>query len=224
MLSVLCCLHTTEGAGMKLLVSGSSKTVRRLSNDWPDHLGHLLTPNAGNRVETMLKTGLPWAADNGAFNGFDAERFTAFLGRIAFKPRCLFVVVPDVVADCQATMRMFAKWAPIVRSITGQPIAFVGQDGAESAVLPWSGMDAWFVGGSTQWKLSQASIDLMREARERGKWVHVGRVNSLSRLTWAFDHGADSVDGSSMSKWGDKYIHRFCQWLRSLESQPCLKL
>jgi hypothetical protein len=207
---------------MKLLVSGSTRTIRGLADNWPDHLGHLMTPNVGNRVETMLKSGLPWAADNGAFSGFDAERFTAFLGRIGFKPRCLFVAVPDVVFDFQNTLRMFAEWAPIVRSITGQPVAFVGQDGAESAVLPWAGMDVWFVGGSTEWKLSQASIDLMREAKERDKWVHVGRVNSLSRLTWAYDHGADSVDGSSMSKYGDKYIHRFCRWLRGLEVQPRL--
>jgi hypothetical protein len=182
-----------------------------------------MTPNTGNRIETMLKTGLPWAADNAAFSGFDPEKFRSFLDRIAGKSRCLFVVVPDVVADAKATLDRFWAWHRYMFGM-GLPLAFVGQDGAESGSIPWHCFECWFVGGSTKWKLSQESIDLMREAKQRGKWVHVGRVNSLSRMTWAYDHGADSVDGTSMSKWGDKYIHRFCRWLRKLENQPRLAL
>ena len=206
---------------MILLVSGSTRTVARLAQRHPDHLGHLLTPNNRNSVASIQKTGLPYAADNGAFSGFDPVRFRRFLTRIAGQPRCLFVVCPDVVGDARATLALFGEWVLEVR-LAGHPVAFVGQDGAEDLVLSWDDFDAWFVGGSTKWKLSQASADLAAEARQRGKWVHVGRVNSLRRLRAAYDMGADSCDGSSPSRYGDKYIGNFVRWLACIHCQRTL--
>lgn len=206
---------------MILLVSGSTRTVRGLAQRWPHRLGHLLTPSNRNSVASLLNTGLPWAADNGAFSGFDAQRFRRFLGRITLQPRCLFVVCPDVVADARATLARFGEWVLEVRA-SGQPVAFVGQDGAEDMDLPWNDFDAWFVGGSTRWKLSQASAGLCAEAKWLGKWVHMGRVNSLRRMQAAFDMGADSIDGTAASMFGDKYIHAFCRWIDRLHQQPTL--
>lgn len=101
-------------------------------------------------------------------------------------------------------------------------MAFVGQDGIEDLEVPWDQFAAWFVGGSARWKLSSSSADLIAEAKRLGKWVHVGRVNSLRRLQACYDMGADSVDGSSMSMYGDKYIHQFCAWVERLHGQPTL--
>lgn len=50
----------------------------------------------------------------------------------------------------------------------------------------------------------------------------VGRVNSLRRLRAAYDLGADSVDGTGMSRWGDVWLARFCEWAKGLERQPTL--
>ena len=56
-----------------------------------------------------------------------------------------------------------------------------------------------FIGGSTNWK---------RENAERFKGIsrllHIGRVNEPKRLYWAYDIGADSVDGSGWFR-GDKH-------------------
>ena len=168
-------------------------------------MGHLLSPACGNRVESFLAAGLPWAADNGAYSGFDTANYRAFLGRIAFRPGCLFVAVPDVVSDAGATLASFGEWALPCRA-TGHPLAFVGQDGAEDTILPWHDFEAWFIGGTTAWKLSQASVDLAAEAKRRGKWLHCGRVNSMRRLGWACRIGCDSCDGSSYSRWHHKTI------------------
>jgi hypothetical protein len=193
---------------MRVLVSGSTKMVGGLAPAWPDSLGHLLTPGNGITVASLLKTGLPFACDNGAYSGLDEAAFRKMLGKVAGAPRCLFVVVPDVVADARATLALFGRWAPECRA-AGQPLAFVGQDGAEDCDLPWADFDAFFVGGSTRWKLSGAAADLGAEAKARGKWLHMGRVNSMRRLRIAYRLGCDSVDGSSYSRWRHRTItHR----------------
>src|SRR5581483_11599077 len=131
------------------------------------------------------------------------------------------VVCPDVVADARATLERFKIWQEAIRQ-TGLPLAFVGQDGAEDLDIPWENFACWFIGGSTRWKLSQASADLALEAKRSGQWLHMGRVNSLRRLQAAFDMGCDSTDGSSHSMFGDKYIYRDLAWLVRLHDQPVL--
>lgn len=203
---------------MRILVSGTTKTVGRLAHRWPNTLGSLITPKNRNGMASLLGTGLPWAADNGAYSGLDEARFRRMLARIAGQPRCLFVVCPDVVGDARATLVLFGRWACEVR-LSGQPLAFVGQDGATAASVPWGEIGAFFVGGSTEWKLGPAARALVAEAKARGLHAHMGRVNSLKRLRYARDIGCDSVDGSSASMFGDRYIPRFCSWLRRLEEQ-----
>ena len=68
----------------------------------------------------------------------------------------------------------------------------------------------------------RAAAELAVEVKKRGKWLHMGRVNSLRRLTVAQDMGCDSTDGSSLSMFGDKYIHTFCRWSKHLHEQPTL--
>jgi hypothetical protein len=201
-----------------ILVSGSSRTVRRLLDSGVPNLGQLVTPGNHNAV----MAGVKWGMDNGAFSGFDPLSFRRRLARdVHARERCLFAVCPDVVGDARATLALFGQWRDEVAA-AGYPIAFVGQDGAESTDVPWDRLDAWFVGGSTAWKLSLASADLIGEARRRGKWCHVGRVNSLRRLRWCVEAGANSCDGSSMSMFGDKYVGRFCAWSRLAHEQGLL--
>jgi hypothetical protein len=218
---------------MRILVSGSTRTVRDLADHYPDRLGILLAPANGNTVASVVKTGLPWAIDNGAYSGFDEARFLRLLDRAQGQLGCLFVVAPDVVADARATLAQWPWWSALIRS-RGLPVAFVGQDGQEDLPLP-DDMDAYFVGGSTRWKLSQASADLCREAKRRGLPVHIGRVNSLRRLRTAYDFGADSIDGSGYSKFAavarakrrtDMLLERHLDFVRELDreaaAQPVL--
>jgi hypothetical protein len=92
---------------MLLLVSGATKTVERLKSH--PHLGHLVSPRSRNDPNWFLSTGLPWAADNGAFSGFDPPAFLRMLDVIQGKPGCLFVVCPDVVGNAIATLSLFGQ-------------------------------------------------------------------------------------------------------------------
>jgi hypothetical protein len=179
-----------------LLVSGATKTMRRISDP---RLGVLLRPGNGN-----MPDGRPWACDNGAFTGFDEKAFVRLLERLQGKPGCLWVAAPDVVGDHAATLELFQTWEPRIRAM-GFPVAFVAQDGL-TRDPPWDRFDCFFIGGSTAYKLSTEAALLACEAKRRGKLVHVGRVNSLERMQYANDIGADSVDGTSFSRFGDRWI------------------
>lgn len=188
---------------MYLLVSGATTTVKRYASS--PHLGHLLTPRKTNSVNLLKETGLWWAADNDCFNGFNETEFVKMLGKIKGKPKCLFVNCPDVVGNAEETLRLFNQWEPIIREYN-LPVALVAQDGIESLDIPWSRFGALFIGGTTEWKLGQAVRGLVKEAKRRGKWVHMGRVNSFRRLKYAEWIGCDSVDGSGFSRFPDTQI------------------
>jgi hypothetical protein len=217
---------------MRLLVSGSTRTVRRLAVDWPDRLGVLLTPANRNSLAGVLNIGLPWAIDNGAFSGFDPVAFRRLLRKAVGQDRCLFIVAPDVVGDARQTLDLWNRWC-VELTDTRQPAAYVLQDGQETLPLPDA--EAYFVGGSTRFKLSRAAADLVRECKEGGAYIHMGRVNSLTRLRVAYDWGCDSVDGSGYSRFAavarlkgraDMLLERHLRFVRGLEAaaaaQGCL--
>lgn len=195
---------------MRILVSGSTRTVNRLAPHYPSYLGHLLTPANGNSPKSMTATGLPWALDNAAFSGFDAERFVKKLEACVGLPRCLFVVAPDVVCDAKATLAQWEWWALVIRS-KGFPAAFVLQDGQDSYDLPDA--EAYFIGGSDEWKESRAVAVLGQEVKRRGKHLHMGRVNSLRRLRVALRFGCDSIDGSGYSNYADVYLEKHMKYI-----------
>jgi hypothetical protein len=201
---------------VKLYVSGASTTMRRLAPH--PHLGHLLTPHNGNRIESLLATGLEIAIDNAAFSNWSAEAFVALLTRLrshalAHRYRFAWCAAPDVVSDARATLQRFWKWAGVI-GWAGLPIAFVAQDGCEPLCgVPWGDIRCLFIGGSTKWKLGSDAARLIREAKRRGKLVHVGRVNSMQRIAHFDALGADSIDGTQFSMFPDRYIPRYLERL-----------
>lgn len=198
---------------MRLLVCGCTVSAAAWMARRPDRLGVLMTPRAGNRISTAAGKGVPWAADNDCFQGLHAPRFLRFLAKIVESgSRPLWVAVPDVVADAAATRRQFDVWEPVIHSL-GLPVAMVGQDGLTPAAVPWDRIEAFFVGGSTGWKLSDDAAGLVREAKARGKMVHAGRVNSLRRIEYFAPLGVDTFDGSGFSAWGDKRIALAVKWI-----------
>lgn len=188
---------------MILLVSGATATIRR--HPHLARIGHLLNPRSYNAVETLLSTGRPLAADNDCFQGMDARAYVAMLRRLApHTERVLWTTAPDVVGDARATRRRWRHWLPLLRRL-GLRAAYVAQDGSEACPPPWAELDALFIGGTTAWKEGPAAEALMREARARGAWVHVGRVNTIRRLRLVSAE-ADSIDGTSFSRFPDTYI------------------
>lgn len=206
---------------MLLLVSGATATLRTLPADAP--VGHLLTPHNGNTLDSLLATGRPIACDNACFGGLDEPALVRMLmlwcerllAQGAHPRRVLWCTVPDVVADHRATLRQFGRYAGLV-GWAGLPLAFVAQDGCEPAAgVPWGDIRCLFIGGSTAWKEGEDAARLVRAAKDRGKWVHVGRVNTERRLRHFEALGADSIDGTQFSMFARTYLPRWSQRLRA---------
>jgi hypothetical protein len=199
-----------------LLVSGATKTVRRLAGPGVP-LGFLFDPSSGNGPGIVRDLGLRWAADNGAYTGFDPVAFEKMLARLFGLPGCLFVAAPDVVGDWPATLDLFGEWGPRIRKM-GFPVAVVGQDGWEPETFDWGEADAAFIGGTDEFKLGPEAVAMIREAHSWCKWVHVGRCNRNGRIRQFWDMRADSFDGRSFSAWPDAHIPRALRVLGHLKS------
>lgn len=176
------------------------------------HLGYIDTPAQGNR----RPYGVTWCADNGCFGkGYPGDDvWLAWLtANAADAATCTFAVAPDVVADAEATLARSMPWLPQIRAL-GYPAALVAQDGLESLPVPWDAFDVLFIGGSTEWKLGKHARRLIREAKSRGKAVHMGRVNSARRYRYAEHIGCDSVDGTFLTFGPDVNLPRLLSWQR----------
>lgn len=174
-------------------------------------LGRLCTPSGGSPP-----TFGTWGADSGCFtlgDRFVPARYLNWLeAQMPHKDRCLFAPAPDVVGDHAATVIRSAPYLPAIRAM-GYPAAFVGQDGATPANVPWNDFDVLFLGGTTEWKLGRAARLLCFTAVMRGKPVHVGRVNSGKRFRYARDllHAA-SADGTFLSFGPTANLPRLRRW------------
>lgn len=196
------------GSEMLLLVTSAATTLSRFQHP---NLGRLITPR---HYGGESKWSGPWAADNDCFQGLDRRAYLKMLTHLAGvdTSRLVFVTAPDVVGDAEATLRYFQTWEPMLHDC-GFPVAFVGQDGLTIASAPWDDFEAFFVGGTTEWKLGLPAARLVQEAKARGKHVHMGRVNSIQRIRYAQAIGCDSIDGTRFSKFADTYIPDALAWI-----------
>lgn len=179
-------------------------------------LGYIDTPAQGNK----RPAGVTWCADNGAFSDkWDANKWWRFLeANASDAATCLFAALPDVVGDWSATLDRSLPWLPKVKQL-GYPVAIVLQDGATAETVPWEQVEAVFVGGATAWKLGPDARALVAEAKRRGLWVHMGRVNSERRLRYAAHIGCDSADGTFLTFGPDVNLPRVQAWLRGVNDQ-----
>jgi hypothetical protein len=199
-------------------------------------LGCIVTPAQGNRIpaETLC------CIDNGCGPGKDGRIGAGYPGDEAYLhmlatladdlipeytdlTRVLFAVAPDVLGDAEATLRLAETSGMLawIRELN-YPAALVAQNGLEDLTVPWDDFDALFIGGDTGWKLGPHARHLVGEARGRGKWVHMGRVNSLRRLRYAAAIGCDSADGTFLSFGPDRNLPELLGWLRDVNGQLSL--
>lgn len=169
----------------------------------------------------MPTDGAVWAADNGAFSGFNPAKFCTLLGKVTGKPGCRFVACPDVVGSAVRTTEMFRVWQPILKACE-LPVALVLQNGQDQVGVPWEMIDAVFVGGDDAFKMGAAAASFVREAKARGLWAHMGRVNTRQRFRYAWELGCDSVDGSGFSMFPDTRIPMAIRWGDELIQQPSM--
>lgn len=184
---------------MMILVHSSPTT---LASYKCDNLGVLASPRR-LYSEELLK-GWTWAADNDAYSKWDEAKYRYLIRTCRGRNGLLFVTAPDVVGDSKATMQRFAEWRDELGDL---PVALVAQDGLNDP--PWDEFQALFIGGTTEWKLGPAAARLAREARERDKWLHMGRVNTYRRLRYAQTLGCNSIDGTQFSWFRDKWLQPF---------------
>lgn len=185
-------------------------------------IGCMTTPAQGNRIPD----GAEYACDNGKFGkgwpGADAwfDWLTRTVERYG-ADRCLWAVAPDVPFDAAGTLAESLPWLARIREL-GVSAAFAAQDGCDQLGVPWDAFDVLFIAGSTEWKTGPVAERLSREAKDRGKWVHMGRVNSRQRLRTAEWFGCDSADGTYLAFGPDKNLARLTGWLDELHHTPSL--
>lgn len=192
-----------------LYLTGTGSSMKH----FPDSFG--VMSSTERRISRGILEGRPWAMDNCAFTkGFQPDRFFDKLIRYEpYRSNCLFIVLPDVVGNAQATHSLFFEWF-FAFERTGFPIAYVLQDGQEDFPIPRE-VDCLFIGGTNKFKLSKTAWEMARKGKEQGKWIHVGRVNSLTRVL-KFDGIADSVDGNFLRFGPDINRPKIIEWMETV--------
>lgn len=151
----------------------------------------------------VLRTeGFRYALDNGAWTAhqrgepFDVAAFEAAVALLG--DGADWIVVPDVVMDARSTLDMADTWLP---RLARYPLLVAVQNGITADdVRPWIGPRVGvFIGGDSAWKEASAR-GWGALCRERGAWLHMGRVNSRRRIAIAAEAGVDSIDGTSASR------------------------
>ncbi|GAB2858827.1 hypothetical protein GCM10022221_67930 [Actinocorallia aurea] len=188
-------------------------------------LGAILTPAQGNLIEP----GWWHIIDNGCFqqgDGYPGD--TAYLRMLEklrpFQQWCVLVNLPDVVGNHWATLERSYPMLPRVQEL-GYPASFVLQDGEEMGYPSWhpwdEGWDAFFIGGTDRYKLADHTASLARLASSLGLWVHMGRVNSGGRLTYAARQcWAHSADGTRILRQPTEMTAEALRWRARLAADP----
>jgi hypothetical protein len=159
-----------------------------------------------SRAGVWRAEGFPYALDNGAWTDhaagrdFDDERFKTLVDRLGGAAD--WIVAPDIVAGGVRSLRLSLVWLADLLVRTRMVLIPV-QDGLEppdlvNVVMPKR--IGIFLGGSTEWKLANMQL-WDKFCAERGIYYHVGRVNTIKRVRLANQAGADSIDGSSASRY-----------------------
>ena len=210
---------------MRILLSGGFNQLHDCLTAYPhfrEYVGMFKTPLSGYGFQRLQKIGMPLALDNGCYSGFDERKFVQMLNVAKIFQGDLdlmWVACPDVVGNAAATNKLFSEWRA---ALTDFRVAYVGQDGAEDLDVPFDDFDCLFIGGSTTWKLSESARSLIAHAKQLGKIVHVGRVNSEKRLRYCYRLGVDSVDGSGYFRYKWWYLAQTLFFMDGLHRQGTL--
>lgn len=164
---------------------------------------------------------IDYLLDNGAYSCFEEGKWLRMTTQGINDTHCIGIVMPDIVGDWTRTRLMFdqyKRWVPREKRF------IVLQDGCTTSGgrIPWDEIVGVFLGGSTAYKYSEAAWLLLKEAKARGKHVHIGRVNTPLRLIY-FEGMMDSFDGSGISMFDDM-LNACLDTVRQLRSTKQLRL
>lgn len=176
---------------MQIMLDCSPAKIAAYSDRYDFDFWQLRTP-----LTQYALSGKPYGLDNGCFSGALPAGWKAMLDQ-AEDARPVFVCLPDIVGSARRTLDLFEVFE---RETAGLPRALVLQDGINDVSIPWNKIDAVFVGGTDRFKTSDEALAAVRCAKLLGKWVHVGRVNTPTRVE-SYLGIADSIDGSGISRY-----------------------
>lgn len=157
---------------------------------------------------SLRPEGFRYALDNGAWTAFQRgqpfdvpafDKAVDLLGQGAD-----WIVLPDIVAGGTASLCFSLGWLDTLRNRSALRSArylLAVQNGMEPqhvAALIGSEIGI-FVGGDTLWKLATMAT-WASLAHACGAHCHVGRVNTVRRVRLCAAAGADSFDGSGVSR------------------------
>ncbi|APA90252.1 hypothetical protein BJG93_34635 (plasmid) [Paraburkholderia sprentiae WSM5005] len=163
---------------------------------------HMLLSPKGS---SLRSEGMPYALDNGAWTAyqqgqpFDEGSFLRAVDLVG--ERAEWIVLPDVVQGGMASLEFSLAWKERLRGIPTKVLIAV-QDGVqlEDVAHELSPAVGIFIGGSTEWKEATAGA-WGSLARRRNCHLHVGRVNTVRRIKICAAAGANSIDGTSVSRY-----------------------
>jgi len=198
-------------SSMLMLINKSPRYLTDIDNDLP--YGILLTPSQAIQSDDL--DGLVYGMDNEAFTNFQPDKYLKMLETYKnLDPK--FVTLPDVVGDHEATLKRWYEWLPEFESYNYKK-CFVCQNGMKPKDIP-NQADSLFIGGDDEFKFGKEAQDIIDEGKDRGMWVHIGRVNSMRRIRWAVTTGADSFDGSQYARYIKQKAIPHLELLKSLLS------
>jgi hypothetical protein len=182
-----------------------------VSRKYNDVIGIIENAMYGIR-ERYLKEFNFWCLDSGGFTKeFDQVKWEEELSVAAqYKDKLQFVVIPDKVFEYKATLDMFYKYVEIPKKL-GLRVAFVTQDGIPVKDIPYQHIDTIFIGGSNEHKLGEEGENIVRLSNILYVPIHVGRVNSISRLRKFWN--CQSWDGTHFN-YDPKEVDKFAMIVR----------
>lgn len=208
-----------------VMPSDRTKMTRQLNENHVGRLGNLFSPVCFKNPQ-----GLPYALDNGRFPAWssgkiwDEKSYWKLIEKakkVNHSP--LWILIPDVVADAEATFAEWEIWYPKLIKL-GWPLALAVQDGMTVSQVKnlTSKPDVIFIGGTTKWKWRTLASWCQNFPR-----VHVGRVNT-ERMLWSVHrHGAESSDGTGwwhhkQRKQLERYLERSDKGLNRYDHEELL--
>lgn len=177
-----------------------ARVVELLGADLAPRVSMLLTsPQTRYTPKNALAHKMLWAWDNGCYTRFEPEKILRSLHRWQGIESCVYGVLPDVWADAKATLAFFDEWNAIYKSF-GFKTALAAQDGLDNLDIPFDDFDALFIGGSDDFKESDALEDIVNEAHRRELWIHDRRCNFPRAILRAIALGCHSFDGQAFQR------------------------
>lgn len=178
-----------------MLIMGQSNRIWHYwAGKYPGSVGVLIGPSYGKKVP--IDPWMPFVLDNDAFTAWRDKKpwsveawreMISWVRMTGLKP--LWAAVPDVVADRNATLANWERYADEIAALEW-PTAFCVQDGMTPDDVP-TNADVIFVGGTDRWKFPNLKIWTDNFPR-----VHCARVNSPEMIESCARLGCESIDGT----------------------------